>query len=232
MAPIRTRSRQSSVSLSPISPLTNINPLNSPPLTTHSDLEPPPYSPPGRSHSTPSLSALGLDLSPWATGAQLGPAPPAPPIPSRHSSASLASQHFDFSPPHSRQPSLSDHHAQFGHRSGSGWADDDGDQLEFGRRSTSGRPIRRRTNNQSSSSGNMARARNVGGVPESEPPIAVSRPRASPALLVRGGGLIIFRFLLLSLHFQRPDRPLLRTHAPNSSPLCSSHSRRCRSSLA
>lgn len=232
MAPIRTRSRQSSVSLSPISPLTNINPLNSPPLNTHSDLEPPPYSPPGRSHSTPSLSALGLDLSPWPTGAQLGPAPQAPPLPSRHSSASLASQHFDFSPLHSRQPSLSDHRAQFGHPSGSGWADDDGDQLEFGPRSNSGRPIRRRTNNQSSSSNNMARARNVGGVPESEPPIPVSRPRARPTPFVRGGGLSTFRFSLLSLHYQHPDRPPRHTHAPNSSPLSSSRSRRSRSSRA
>lgn len=175
MAPIRTRSRQSSVSLSPISPLSTINPLNSPPHNLHSDLEPPPYSPPGRSHSTPSLSALGLDLSPWATGAHpaLAHAPPAPPIQSRHSSASLASQHLEYSPPHSRQGSLAEHYPAYAHASGSGWADDDGDQLEFGRRQSSGRPIRRRTTNQPSN--NMARARNVSSLPESEPPQPVRR---------------------------------------------------------
>lgn len=196
MAPIRTRSRQSSVSLSPISPLTTINQLNSPPPGPHSDLEPPPYSPPGRSHSTPSLTALGLDLSPWATAAHptIPAASPCPALPSRHSSASLASQHLDWSPPGLRQLSLTDH--PLGYAGRSGWPDDDTDQLQFGHRQSSARTTRRRTTTSNQPNPNMARARNVASLPESEAPLAVSSS-SCPDHGVGGGG---FTPLLMPPH--------------------------------
>lgn len=189
MPPVRTRSRTSSSS--DLSPRALLSPLASPTADDARELDPPPYSPPSRSYSSPALTSLGLSFSPvWAQSAELQPAP-AGTFGAQHasrSSSSLAHQgaHYGgrLSPVVSAQQEA--YAPRFERESD--WqahahAPDEDRHLEFTPRSHHRRqpssvsqpPIRRRAAPiQPQPGSSMSRARNVTNAPESSPPLPVS----------------------------------------------------------